>query len=253
MSRNIYVSRHKLVVGPLAERIGIMCAGMTAAICPLGVRTPPTIVAVSIGYVVPIPLRIALVGQWLVALLVPARRQRLNAAFDEAERRRRLVDIVSHENGASLTAIAGKSRRLAQLCAPPVLEYLKIRVGKNRKASGRIQHEKMVERIRLAALFDNETFSIDRRAVDVRTIRRPVVEELREKNDGLDKEVDISSRKMDQHTMIDVTDRGRHIPPHDISRICALYNSGANAERVSGTAVGLYTSCKKLSAPTASA
>jgi signal transduction histidine kinase len=312
----LYVTMYKSLVGRSAERIVIAIWAMMAMIFALDILTPPEIVAVCIGYAVPIFLSIwetkrhtllytaiatvlslfgafwppapaiyhaataanigiAILVQWLVALLVRVQRERLNDAFNEAERQRRFINIVSHEVGSSLTVIAGQSLRLAKLSAPPVLDDLKLRIDKIRMASRRI--ELLVERIRLAASFESDTFPIERRTVDLRTILLQVVEQLREENQGREVELDMRVdsqviqgdemllRQMFENIItnslkysladekvkiilsenelgasVKIIDHGRGISPQDISHIGAPYYRGSNSAGVSGTGIGLY-------------
>jgi signal transduction histidine kinase len=225
------------------------------------------VVAANIG--------IAILVQWLIALLVWLQRERMNDVVRTAERQRRFVNILSHEVGTPLTVIAGQAVRLARLSAPLVLDDLRPRIDKIRTAAHRI--ELLVERVRLASSFESETIPIEHRDIDLRTILLQLLEQVREENLGRDVELDpdvgpqvirgdemllrqvfenvvtnsikyspesakitINLLGNEQRASIKIVDHGSGISPQDLSHIGTPYYRGSNSRGVSGTGIGLY-------------
>jgi signal transduction histidine kinase len=217
-------------------------------------------------------LLIAIVLQWLVALLVRLQIQHVTAMLEKAESQRRFVNVLSHEVGTALTVIGGQASRLTKLSVP---EDLKRRAEKIRDAARRV--ELFIDRIRFASSFGDGTIPIERGAVNLHAVLQQLTEQLREENRGrvielslypepqivagdemlirqmfenvimnslkyspTDRKISVSITKRDSLARITIVDHGSGMSQYDLSRIRSPFFRGENSKGISGTGIGLY-------------
>jgi signal transduction histidine kinase len=218
---------------------------------------------------------IAVVTQWLVAVLVRVQYRRHLDTQREAEFQRRFVDILSHEIGTALTTISGQAYRLTKLAGQLAPGDLTARAEKIRSAAERI--EAVVDRVQFASSLGDGSIPIGHSAVDVNAMIRTLVEQFREEQPGRSIELSAppisqvvrgdetllrqafenvivnSAKYSPQHTTITVdvvahgssirvriADCGNGIARDDLSRIREPYYRGQSSKGTSGAGLGLY-------------
>lgn len=220
-------------------------------------------------------ITIAILTQWVVAILVKLQQRRLIEANEKAESQRRFVDILSHEVGTALTTVNGQAYRLTKLSEQLSPDDVRARAEKIRRAAERI--EGIISRIQFASSLGDGSIPTGERCADLRLIIAQVAEQMREE-DGADRiELELGSLPMvvagdemllrhilenvitnglkysPPHTPIRVTasaesssvritiaDRGGGIPQDQLNLIKNPYYRGANSKGIRGTGLGLY-------------
>jgi signal transduction histidine kinase len=220
-------------------------------------------------------LLVAIVFQWLVAILVRLQTQRFNDALERAETQRRLVNVLSHEVGTALTVVTGQASRLVKLSAQLEPSNLKQRAEKIRDAALRI--DMIIDRIRFASFLGDGSISIERGAVNLHTLLRQLKEQLEDENRGRTIELDLCEepqvvngdevmiRQMIENVILNsvkysdtlgrisvsltrrvgvariaVVDQGSGMSEYDLARVIDPFYRGENSRGVSGTGIGLY-------------
>jgi signal transduction histidine kinase len=220
-------------------------------------------------------LGIAIVMQWLVAILVRLERRRFREAVERVENQRRLVSVLSHEIGTALTIVIGQASRMLKLSAVREPIDLQRRAEKIRNAAQRI--ELIVERIRFASSFHDGSIFVEFDRVDICMLLRQLKEQFQDEYPGRTIESTLPDRPLiidgDQvllrqmfenvilnsvkytpssaaisismavrKTFLEVTiaDEGGGISDYDLSRIRTPYYRGESSKRVSGAGIGLY-------------
>jgi signal transduction histidine kinase len=218
---------------------------------------------------------IAIITQWLVATLVGLQQRRLADMQDKAEFQRRFVDILSHEVGTALTAVAGQAYRLTKLSQNLAPGDLRLRAEKIRNAAERI--EAIIDRVQFASALGDGTIPIGHGSVNLHNIIQQLAEQLKEeqqprsielrlcaepqvvngdemllrqmlenvimnsiKYSPADAPISINLAKYGSLSRITIADRGSGIPQHELQRVRIPYYRGENSKGTSGAGLGLY-------------
>jgi signal transduction histidine kinase len=219
---------------------------------------------------------IAVVTQWMVALLVKVQYRRQVDMQQQAEYQRRFVAILSHEIGTALTTITGQAYRLAKLSERISPSDLKARAEKIRSAGERI--EEIVGRIQFASSLGDGTIPVERRTIDVALLLTKLLDQLKEDQRYGPIELHVSSKlpivegdEMLLHQLFEnvvmnsakyscspnasisvevvnrsgavrvaIVDRGGGIGPDELPRIREPYFRGKSSKGTSGAGLGLY-------------
>jgi signal transduction histidine kinase len=227
---------------------------------------------------------IAVLMQWIVAVLVTLRRsaeqflhRNLNVEREKTERRRRFLDIVSHEIGTSLTTIDGQAFRLARRSAVIAPAEMGERSGKIRGAVRHIQA--LMQHIQLVAEVENEALRPQCIDVSLPALIGDLVEQARQtypqaaicvdtaalpprlkldsfmigqiienivsnaaKYSPPGTPITITGATTEREVALIVTDEGRGIPADELERVFTAYYRAHNSHDIRGTGVGLYIS-----------
>lgn len=225
---------------------------------------------------------IAILTQWIAAAFVTSRRnaeqllhQNLNVERQRTERRRRFLDIVSHEIGTSLTTIDGQAFQLARRSAVIEPAETDKRSGKIRGAVRHIQA--LTQHIQLVAEVENEALRPQRTDVSLAALINDLVAQARHTYPqaviGVDTAalpatlridafmisqiienivsnaakysppgapITVVGTVTDDAAMLVVTDKGRGIPADELEHVFSVYYRAHNSHDVHGTGVGLY-------------
>jgi signal transduction histidine kinase len=217
---------------------------------------------------------IAIVTQWLAAMLVGLQQRRLAEMRDEAEFQRRFVNILSHEVGNALTTVTGQAYRLSKLSEQLTPSDLQLRAEKIRTAAERI--EAIIQRVQFASHLGDGTIPIGHESIDLHALLLKLVEQLKEEHPEASIGVDrcLSPRTVNGDEMllslvfenvilnsikysseapirirvggdgstcrVAVTDAGSGIDKYDLPRVRFPYYRGQNSKGTSGAGLGLY-------------
>jgi signal transduction histidine kinase len=223
---------------------------------------------------------IAIAAQWVVAILVTTRKDAealMRADLEEqtanAEKRRRFLDVLSHEIGTSLTTIDGQAFLLRRtLDGAELARADKIR-GAVRHIQAIVQQvqleseagerasEMRNEPVRLRRLLEDLFVEIDTRGVSFAADLAGLPETIMGDPDMLRQivgnilsnaikfsppggEVQIRGENRDGQAVLTVSDRGRGIAPDERERIFEPYYRARNSRGVHGAGIGLYVARK---------
>jgi signal transduction histidine kinase len=218
---------------------------------------------------------IAVLTQWLVAMLVGLQQRRFIDMQDKAESQRRFVDILSHEIGTALTTVTGQAYRLTKLSEQVTPSDLRLRVEKIRKAAQRI--EAIIDRIQFASSLGDGTIPIGSRSINLQVMLHQLVEQLKEeqrsgsielslcrephvvrgdemllrqafenvimnsiKYSAPDAPISVSITNGGAASRVTIADRGTGIPACELSLVRSPYYRGGNSKGTSGAGLGLY-------------
>jgi signal transduction histidine kinase len=219
---------------------------------------------------------IAVITQWVVAVLVKVQYRRQVDMQQQAEYQRRFVAILSHEIGTALTTITGQAYRLAKLSERISPSDLKVRAEKIRSAAERI--EGIVGRVQFASSLGDGTIPVERRPIDVALLLTKLLDQLKEDQGCGPIELHVSSKppivegdEMLLHHLfenvvmnsvkyscslnapisvevvnrpgavrITIIDRGGGIAPDELPRIREPYYRGKSSKGIGGAGLGLY-------------
>ncbi len=218
---------------------------------------------------------IAILTQWLMAMLVGLQQRRLADMRDKAEFQRRFVDILSHEVGTALTTVTGQAYRLTKLSEELAPGDLRLRAEKIRGAAERI--EAIIDRVQFASSLGDGTIPIGRGSINLHAMIQQLTEQLKEEQPATAIELDlcaepqvvkgdemllrqmlenviinsikysqkhspirISIRRYRSTSRITVADDGIGIAQHELPRVCTSYYRGENSKGTSGAGLGLY-------------
>jgi signal transduction histidine kinase len=223
---------------------------------------------------------IAIVAQWVVAILVTTRkdaealiRSDLEEQTANAETRRRFLDVLSHEIGTSLTTIDGQAfllRRTLEGTDQARAEKIRGAVRHIQAIVQQVQLESEVgerasdmrrEPVRLRRLLEDLFVDIDTRGVSFSSDLSALPEAIIGDPDMLRQivgnvlsnaikfsppggDVCITGASRDGHAVLTVVDRGRGIAPGDRERIFEPYYRARNSRGVHGAGIGLYVARK---------
>jgi signal transduction histidine kinase len=248
-------------------------AGIATGLSLLGTFVLPASIASTA--VVMADRLIAMLTQWLVAMLVGLQQRRLTEMREKAEFQRRFVDILSHEVGNALTTVAGQAYRLSKLSEQLAPSDLRLRADKIRAAAERI--EAIIERVQFASLLGDGTIPVGCGSVDLHALLQKLVDQLKEEHPAASIELDrfpaprsvngdemllrlvfenvilnsikyspadtpirISMSGDGSTCRIVVADAGSGIAGHELPRVRIPYYRGQNSKGTSGAGLGLY-------------
>jgi signal transduction histidine kinase len=223
---------------------------------------------------------IAIASQWIVAVLVTTRkdaealmRSDLEEQTVNAEKRRRFLDVLSHEIGTSLTTIDGQAFLLRRnLEGADQARAEKIR-GAVRHIQAMVQQVQLEseagerasdmrrEPVRLQRLLEDIFVDIDTRGVTFKADLAGLPETVMGDPDMLRQavgnvlsnaikfsppggDVEIRGESQDAQAVLTVSDRGRGIAPDEREKIFEPYYRARNSRGVHGAGIGLYVARK---------
>ncbi len=218
---------------------------------------------------------IAILTQWLMAMLVGLQQRRLADMRDKAEFQRRFVDILSHEVGTALTTVTGQAYRLTKLSEQLAPSDLRLRAEKIRGAAERIGA--IIDRVQFASSLGDGTIPIGHSSINLHAMLQQLTEQLKEEQPATSIELDlcpepqvvngdqmllrqmfenviinsikyspkhapirISIKRYRSANRITVADDGSGIAQHELPRVCTPYYRGENSKGTSGAGLGLY-------------
>jgi signal transduction histidine kinase len=218
---------------------------------------------------------IAILTQWLMAMLVGLQQRRLADMRDKAEFQRRFIDILSHEVGTALTTVTGQAYRLTKLSEQLAPGDLRLRAEKIRGAAERI--EAIIDRVQFASSLGDGTIPIGRGSINLHAMIQQLMEQLKEEQPARSIELDLcpepqvvsgdemllrqlfenliinSIKYSPEHapirislegyrstSRITVADDGSGIAQYELPRVCSPYYRGENSKGTSGAGLGLY-------------
>jgi len=224
---------------------------------------------------------IAVMTQWAVAALVFYRkrnedlaRSALQEAVEQHAAGRRFLDVLSHEIGTPLTAIAGQAFRLSKLALTVSPPEITARANKIRTAAKRIERmvaqvqvkQELEERLirpvfqplELPKLIEDATAELIS-AEPAGTINLDL-ERLPRRIDGdpallsqviqnvlsnalkysRNQPVTLTGREEDHSAVIEIADQGIGIPESDCHNVFSPYFRGQNTGGIRGIGIGLY-------------
>jgi signal transduction histidine kinase len=255
------------------RRRPFLYAGTATALSLIGTFiVPPSIASTA---VVITDRLIAILTQWLMAMLVGLLQRRLADMREKAEFQRRFVDILSHEVGAALTTVTGQAYRITKLSEQLAPSDLRLRAEKIRCAVERI--EAIIDRVQFASLLGDGTIPIGRGSINIHAMIQQLTEQLKEEQPATSIELNLCSepqvvngddmllRRMFENIVINsiryspakasiritverhgsascitVADGGRGIVQHELSRVRTPYYRGESSKGTSGAGLGLY-------------
>lgn len=223
---------------------------------------------------------IAIAAQWVVAVLVTTRkdaealmRSDLAEQTANAEKRRRFLDVLSHEIGTSLTTIDGQAFLLRRtLDSADQARSDKIR-GAVRHIQAIVQQVQLEseagervsdmrnEPVQLRRLLEDLFVDVDTRAVSFSADLSGLPDTIRGDPDMLRQivgnvlsnaikfsppqgEVSIKGESKDGYAILTVSDRGRGIAPEEREKIFEPYYRARNSRGIHGAGIGLYVARK---------
>lgn len=248
----------------------ILYASATTALSILGMIAQPPSYTGTVMMVL-----IAVLTQWVVAILVKLQQRRLVEANERAETQRRFVDILSHEVGTALTTVTGQAFRLTKLSEQLAPDDLRVRAEKIRRAAERIQT--IISRIQFASSLGDGTIPIGEGSINLNTILEQLTDQMKEEQQAGRIELKLCSQpqyvagdemllrqifenviangikyspsdapivvSIDENgsgARVIVADQGSGIGHDDLSRIRDPYYRGPNSKGISGAGLGLY-------------
>jgi len=249
----------------------LFLAGMATTLSLAGYFVPP-------NEVVELELTasrlIAVLHQWVVALLVVLQKRLFVDALSKAEFQRRFIDILSHEVGTALTTVIGQAYRLTKLADALSPRDVRTRADKIRKAGDRIQA--IVARIQVASSLGDGTIPLGQRPIDLQVVIRELTERLGEehqrpidmslcpkpqfvhgdemmlrhmlenimtnsiKYSPAHAAISVSTAELGSDVCVTITDYGRGISRDELLRVRSPYYRGENSQGICGTGLGLY-------------
>jgi signal transduction histidine kinase len=218
---------------------------------------------------------IAVLTQWLIAMLVRLQQQHVDDMQAKAEYQHRFVDILSHEIGNALTTVDGQALRLMKLSEQLAPSDLRLRAGKIRTAVDRIQA--IIDRVQFASSLSDGSIPIAHRSVNLHAMMQEVIEQMTEdrrtasielilcpepqvvsgdemllrqvfeniimnsvKYSPRDAPISVSVTKRGDVSRITIADRGSGIPRHELPQVRRPYYRGENSKGTAGAGLGLY-------------
>lgn len=230
---------------------------------------------------------IAIVAQWLVALLVTSRqeaeakmRSEYEAERAKSETSQRFIDMLTHEIGTSLTLIDGQAYRLRKLLPATDKDGTAERAEKIREAVKHI--DTVVRQVQAASEADQATDRFEQEEVNLAALVGDLIVQLKGErevkadiaglppvvpgNAGMlqqivanllsnaikysphDTAISVWGRSDAGCAVLSITDRGRGIPPAEKSSLFEPYYRATNSRGVPGTGIGLYVVRRYLDA-----
>lgn len=248
----------------------ILYAWATTALSILGMLVQPPSYTSTVMMVL-----IAVVTQWVVAILVKLQQRRLTEANERAETQRRFVDILSHEVGTALTTVTGQAFRLTKLSEQLAPDDLRLRADKIRRAAERIQT--IISRIQFASSLGDGTIPIGQGSTNLNTMLEQLTDQMKEEQQAGRIELKLCSQprhvagdemllrqifenviangikyspsdapivvSIDENgsgARVIVADQGSGIAHDELGRVCDPYYRGSNSKGISGAGLGLY-------------
>jgi signal transduction histidine kinase len=218
---------------------------------------------------------IAVLTQWLAALLVRIQKHRLAEQEQRAEYQRRFVDILSHEVGTALTSVTGQAHRLTKLAEQITSDGVRERAGKIRKAAERI--EAIVNRVKFASTLGDGTIPIANELINLQGMMLQLVDQINEEirpspitlelcpeplfvagdeallrhvfENILMNSVKYSERDAliavrvtagESSGRVTIADHGSGISSQELTQVRSPYYRGANSRGIAGAGLGLY-------------
>jgi signal transduction histidine kinase len=256
----------------------ILYASATTALSMFGMAVQPPGYASTVMMIV-----IAILTQWVVAILVKLQQRRLVEANERAESQRRFVDILSHEVGTALTTVTGQAYRLTKLSDQLAPDDLRVRADKIRKAAERIQA--IISRIQFASSLGDGSIPTGEVAINLPAMLEQLTDQMREEHQGGQINLKLSEGPLyvagdemllrqifeniiangfkysPPHASVAVTvvqhgsaarviiaDQGSGIGREELPRVRNAYYRGPNSKGTSGAGLGLYVVEKLIEA-----
>jgi signal transduction histidine kinase len=223
---------------------------------------------------------IAIVSQWIVAVLVTTRkdaealmRSDLAEQTASAETRRRFIDVLSHEIGTSLTTIDGQAFLLRRTLDEPdqpradkirsAVRHIQAIVQQVQLASevGERASDMRSESINLRRLLEDLFVDLDTSAVSFKADFAALPDTILGDPDMLRQivgnvlsnaikfsspggEVRIAGESVGDRAVLTVIDKGRGVAPDEREKIFEPYYRARNSRGVHGAGIGLYVAKK---------
>jgi signal transduction histidine kinase len=249
----------------------ILYASAASVLSILGMVVQPPSYATTVMMVL-----IAVLTQWVVAILVRLQQRRLVEANDKAESQRRFVDILSHEVGTALTTVTGQAYRLTKLSEQLAPDDLRLRAEKIRKAAERIQV--IISRIQFASSLGDGSIPTGEGAVNLHAMMEQLADQMEEEEqqggrielklsrdpkhvagdemllrqifenvitNGIkyspsNSPVTVSVSEHGSAVRVIIADQGSGIAQDELARVRHAYYRGPNSKGTSGAGLGLY-------------
>ena len=259
-------------------RSAYIAAAVATLFSVLGSFINPPVEALSVVFFA--NRAIAIVSQWVVAILVTTRKNAetlMRADLEEqtasAETRRRFINVLSHEIGTSLTTIDGQ----AFLLRRTLVQADQLRADKIRGAVGHIQA--IVQQVQLASEVGERASDMTAEPVDLRRLLEDLFVDLDTRVVSLKADLDalpdaiqgdpdmlrqilgnvlsnaikfsaaggevrIAGDSKDGQAVLTVIDNGRGVAPDERDKIFEPYYRARNSRGVHGAGIGLYVARK---------
>jgi len=267
------------------HRAAYACAALATSLSVLGACFQPphdTLTLVFFGNRV-----IAVMAQWLVALLVTSRQEaeaKIRSEYEveraKSETGRRFIDMLTHEIGTSLTLIDGQAYRLKKILTAGDGDGVTARAEKIRSAVKHI--DAVIRQVQAASEADQALDRFEPESVNLASLVGDLIVQLKEdreikadiralppvvrggadmlqqvvanllsnaiKYSPEDTPISVWGRADAGWAVLSVSDRGRGIPPAEQSRLFEPYYRASNSRGVPGTGIGLYVVRRYLEA-----